>query len=203
MLVLLHCFHLGQQVQEATSARRPIELQLASYDQTGTIHISAGDARGNLAALTLTHGGGFGARVTIDGLGLTFGHGISRFDPRAGYANSIAPGKRPLNNMTPTVVSRNGRPLLAVGGRGGRRIPNALFAALLRFVSGDHSAQTVIAAPRIHTEGSMQLTLGGPWGKEQAAYFKELGYQVARAQVAYLSAVAFDPSSGRVEAACG
>ena len=194
---------LGQQVREAVKARRPLELQLTSYDQNGTNHISAGDARGNLVALTLTHGGGFGAQVTVEGLGLTLGHGVSRFDPRPGYANSIGPGKRPLNNMTPTIVSRNGLPLLAVGGRGGRRIPNALFAALLRFVSGNHSAQFAIDAPRIHTEGSMQLTLGGLWGNRETAYFNELGYQVNNSQVAYLSAVAFDPSSARVEAACG
>jgi len=194
---------LGRQVKQAVSDRSAIQLELASYEQDGTVHISAGDAHGNLVALTLTHGAGFGACVTVDGLGLTLGHGISRFDPRAGYANSIGPGKRPLNNMTPTIVLRQGRPVLAVGGRGGRRIPNALLAAVLQFVSGDPSARLSIDAPRIHTEGSRKIMLDHSWSSQEAAYFNELGFEVTRGQVAYLSAVAFDPLKARVEAACG
>ena len=179
----------------------PIQLELDSYDQTGTIHISAGDAQGNLAALTLTHGGGFGARVTVAGLGLTLGHGVSRFDPRPGHANSIAPGKRPLNNMVPTVVLRAGRPVLAIGGRGGRRIPNALCSALLPFIVDNQSISDSMDARRMHTEGGMRLTLDDVCSDDDVGYFKRLGYEVTRGHVAYLSGVSFDPDRSQLHAA--
>ena len=87
-----------------------------------------------MAASTLTHGGNFGARVSVPGLGLTLGHGMSRFEPRPGHPNSPGPGKRPLHNMCPTIVLRDGQPVLALGARGGRQIPNAVFEALTQFV---------------------------------------------------------------------
>ena len=115
----------------SNSARWPSK-QIGS-SKWGTIHLSAADGAGNMAALTLTHGGGFGARVTVEGLGLILGHGMSRFDPRPGRANSPGPGKRPLHNMCPTIVVRDGEPVLAVGARGGRRIPNCVLNILLNY----------------------------------------------------------------------
>ena len=192
---------LAREVRQAVTERRPVEFQLDSYEQIGTVHISAGDASGNLVALTLTHGRGFGACVTVKGTGLTLGHGVSRFDPRPGFANSVGPGKRPLNNMAPTVVLRDGRPVLAVGGRGGRRILNALCSTLLPFIASDQSMGQSIDAPRLHTEGGLTLMLDDLWRQEDVAYFNKLGYEVTRAQIAHLSAVSFDHDRSRVRAA--
>ena len=76
-----------------------------------------------MVSLTQTHGGGFGSMFTVPGTGLVFGHGVGRFDPRPGYANSIAPGKRPLHNMAPMLALRNGAPFATYGIPGGRTIP--------------------------------------------------------------------------------
>src|SRR5205814_93113 len=100
----------------------------------GTVHLSAADGHGMFVALTLTHGGHFGAQVTVDGLGLILGHGMSRFDPRPGHPNCPGPGKRPLHNMCPTIVLKGGVPVVALGARGGRRIPNAVFEVLTALV---------------------------------------------------------------------
>src|SRR5207244_8366758 len=106
-----------------------------------------------MVALTLTHGGAFGAQVTVDGLGLILGHGMSRFDPRPGRPNSPGPGKRPLHNMCPTVVVRDGRAVLALGATGGRKIPNTVCDVLTHFVARDWSLADAVAAPRLHPEG--------------------------------------------------
>ena len=90
-----------------------------------------------MVALTLTHGNAFGACVAVEGLGLFLGHGMSRFDPEPGQANSPGPGKRPLHNMCPTIVLRDGKPILAIGGTGGRMIPNAIFNVLTEFIGHD------------------------------------------------------------------
>ena len=192
---------LAAKVESTVKAGRPIEQDFDSYEQKGTIHISSSDREGNVVAVTLTHGGGFGARVTVEGLGLTLGHGVSRFDPRPGRANSIAPRKRPLNNMTPTVVLREGRPVLALGGRGGRRIPNMLYSALLHFVGEDRSMAESVNGPRMHTLGNMNLTLDNPWKAEDVGFFEKIGYRVSRGGVALLSAASFDPRTEKVAAA--
>src|SRR5206468_7158560 len=113
---------------------KPLPLKTASRPQTGTVHINSVDGQGNMVALTLTHGNAFGACVAVEGLGFFLGHGMSRFDPEPGHANSPGPGKRPLHNMCPTIVLRDRKPILAIGATGGRLIPNALFNVLTQFV---------------------------------------------------------------------
>ena len=187
-------------VRAAVENKQPLDIETESSNQGGTIHISTADRAGNLVSLTLTHGESFGARTTVDGLGLILGHGMSRFDPRPGAANGPGPGKKPLHNMCPTVVLRDGRPIFAVGGRGGRRIPNAVFDVLMNFVGQDHSMQQSIDAPRMHTEGSLDVHCDGQWTKEGKAYLGDRGYNVIDARSAFMSAAHFDPATGETAA---
>jgi gamma-glutamyltranspeptidase/glutathione hydrolase len=136
-------------VDDFVKSGRPLAHAVTPRDHTGTIHLSAADRQGNFAALTLTHGNSFGTRVTVNGLGLTLGHGMSRFDPHPEHPNAPGPGKRPLHNMVPTIVTRNGRPVLAAGGRGGRKIRNAMFELLTRFVGLGKPPAAAIAATRL------------------------------------------------------
>ncbi len=178
------------QVVSAIESKSPIEHRVQSRPQSGTIHLSSADRHGNFAALTLTHGGGFGARVTVDGLGLTLGHGVSRFDVVPGHPNAPGPGKRPLHNMVPTIVSQGGRAILAVGGRGGRKIPNAVFNFLTEFVLQQKSLAASIAGTRIHTEGSLDLEMEKGWPDIDRERLASFGYQVKTAGSATLSAIA-------------
>ena len=149
----------GQKIQAVVKAGKFLAHRVTPRDHTGTINLSAVDRHGNFVALTLSHGNGFGACVTVDGLGLTLGHGMSRFDPSPDHPNAPGPGKRPLHNMTPTVVLRDGRPVLAVGGAGGRKIPNSLMEILTRYVALGRPFVEAMNAPRIHTEGTTSLAL--------------------------------------------
>ena len=158
-------------------------------DQPGTISLSGGDDLGNFIAVTISHGDSFGARVTVEGLGLTLGHGMSRFDTDPGHPNAPGPGKRPLNNMCPTIVTRDNKPLLAIGGRGGRKIPNALFEALTQFVILGRTLKQSMAAPRMHTEGTPALTLEKHWNADEAKELGKRGYKVTTGASAILSAV--------------
>lgn len=168
---------------------------------SGTIHLSSVDRDGNMAAITLTHGNSFGAAVTIDGLGLTLGHGMSRFDPLPGHPNAPGPGKRPLHNMCPSIVLRGGRPVLAVGGRGGRKIPNAVLETLVQFVALRQPMEAAVAAPRPHTEGSPAIELEAAWPADELAALPKLGYKVKTAPSATVSATSFNPRSGECRAA--
>src|SRR5205814_5946702 len=86
---------LAEKVKAAVAAKRPIPIDIDTHSDDGTVNLSCADKQGNLVALTLTHGGGFGAQVTVEGLGTTLGHGMSRFKPHPGHPNSPGPGKRP------------------------------------------------------------------------------------------------------------
>ena len=84
-----------------------------------TTHLTACDAEGNTVAMTTTLMSSFGSRVLLPQSGVLLNNGMMWFDPRPGMPNSIAPGKRPLCNMLPIMLTENGRPFLA-GGRLGR-----------------------------------------------------------------------------------
>jgi gamma-glutamyltranspeptidase/glutathione hydrolase len=148
--------------------------------------LNAVDASGLTVALTLTHGESLGAKATVDGLGLVLGHGMSRFDPRAGRPNSPGPGKRPLHNMCPTVVTKNGAPVLAIGATGGRRIVSGLTNVLARRIGEGKPLPEAVKAPRLHTEGGLALSAEEGWAAEE---LKTIGYAVTKGSVSSLSAI--------------
>ena len=191
----------AEQIRRVMKAGTIVPLRTDSRNQSGTIHLSAVDHDGNMAACTLTHGDSFGARVTVDGIGLTLGHGMSRFDPRPNHPNSPGPDKRPLHNMCPTIVLRDGHPIMALGARGGRLIPNAVFEVLAQFVGLGKDMTAAIAAPRIHTDGNATVQFEKPWPEEEAAAAARIGYVVKTGGAATVSAVSFDPRSGECRVA--
>jgi len=152
----------ADQILAAVKAGKFLAHSVTANGQSGTIHLSAADRDGNFVALTLTHGETFGSCVMVDGLGLTLGAGMARFDPRPDHPNGPSPRKRPLHNMVPTIVTRGGQPVLAVGGAGGRMIPNALLEVLTQFVVLGQPLAASIAAPRLHTEGMRRCPSRNP-----------------------------------------
>jgi gamma-glutamyltranspeptidase / glutathione hydrolase len=180
-------------IKSAIAHRRPVSVATSGSSANGTVNLSAVDDNGMMAAMTLTHGDAFGAQVTVDGLGLILGHGMSRFEPAPGKLNSIAPGKRPLDNMCPTVVLRDGKPTLAIGGVGGRRIPNAVFQVLLHVVGEGSSLETAAEKPRLHTEGGLEV-FGEP-GRPAAEtkYLQAVGYAIKEPKPSFVAGVQIDP----------
>jgi hypothetical protein len=120
----------------------------------GTCNISTSDQWGNCVAVTFSMGGGFGAQVGVTNRGLVFGQGIALFDARPGWPNSIGPGKRPVDNMCPTIVlpdypasgtngAVGGRPPFAVGGVGGSTIENNMSVQVLKYLTDPPSSSVV------------------------------------------------------------
>ena len=186
----------AERVRRAVDERQMIPPAGQPRQQGGTIHLTSVDKHGMMVALTLTHGEAFGAQVTVDGLGLILGHGMSRFEPAPGHPNSIHPGSRPLNNMCPTVIVQDGKPTVALGATGGRRIPNTLFDVLAPLVGRGQPLAQAFKAPRLHTEGGAKLQLARGWPESQVEYFKQVGYQVEPGAGANLNAIARDAMGG-------
>lgn len=133
----------------------------ALKESTCTTHVSVLDAEGNVAALTITINGRYGSGVTVPGLGFLLNNNMDNFATRPshpnslygvvhGEANAIAPGKRPLSSMAPTIVSRDGKPNLVLGTPGGPTIISAIAQVLLYILDFDWNPQDAVNAPRIH-----------------------------------------------------
>jgi gamma-glutamyltranspeptidase/glutathione hydrolase len=128
----------------------------------GTSHLSVMDEDGNAVACTTTINTAFGAMVVANGTGIILNNEMDDFSAQPGVpnvygligaaANAIAPGKRPLSSMTPVIVTRNGRPTLAVGGSGGPLIISGTLQVLLNVLAFDQDAATAVAAPRLHDQ---------------------------------------------------
>jgi gamma-glutamyltranspeptidase/glutathione hydrolase len=196
-----HARHCADRVRRALKEKKPLSAQTDGRSASGTIHLSAIDAAGTMVALTLTHGGSLGAQVSIDGLGLVLGHGMSRFDPHPGHPNAPGPGKRPLHNMCPTVALRDGKPGLALGARGGRRIPNTVLDVLLARIGEGRTLPQAVRAPRMHTEGGLDVTLEKSWPADTLKRLKEIGFVIKAGPGAVLHAIERDPRSGALTAA--
>ncbi len=115
----------------------------------GTTQICAVDADGNMVSMTQTLIGGMTGLGVAGDTGVVMNCALQWFDPQPGAPNSVAPGKRPLSNMTPMIVERDGKPVLAVGAPGSRRITNAVSQVTLNVLDHGMAVQPAISAPRI------------------------------------------------------
>ncbi|MCA9548239.1 MAG: gamma-glutamyltransferase, partial [Myxococcales bacterium] len=123
-------------------------------------HFSVVDAEGNAVALTSTINTGFGSYYVAGDTGLLLNDEMDDFVAKPGVpnafgligreANAIAPGKRPLSSMTPTVVLKDGVPVLVVGGSGGPTIITGTVQVLLNVLAFDMPVRAAVEAPRIH-----------------------------------------------------
>jgi gamma-glutamyltranspeptidase/glutathione hydrolase len=123
---------------------------LAPPAAPGTVHVSCADCEGNMVAATISQGAAFGSCVTVPGTGIILGHGMSRLDPRPGRPNSIAPGKQPLSNVSPLILSLPDREI-ALGTRGGRPIINVCAQLAHRIIDGELPPYEALPAPRLST----------------------------------------------------
>ena len=114
-----------------------------------TSHVSVIDRHGATVSLTNTLLSRFGSKVMAPSCGLLLNNGMMWFDPRPGQPNSIAPGAKPLANMAPVIVTRDGTPDIALGAAGGRQIFPAILQILSELIDRHQSPEAALHAPRI------------------------------------------------------
>ena len=129
-----------------------------------TTHFSVVDAEGNWVACTATVNTGFGSKVVVPGTGVLLNNQMDDFSAQPGVANyfglvgaeanAVAPGKRPLSSMSPTIVLKDGQPIIALGAAGGPKIISAVLLELVGMLDLGQTPQQAVAAPRIHQQWS-------------------------------------------------
>jgi len=129
-----------------------------------TTHWSVADAAGNWVAVTATVNTSFGSKVVIPGTGVVMNNQMDDFSIQPGVpnafgligadANAVAPGKRPLSSMSPTIVLKGGKPIIALGAAGGPKIITTVLTELVDILDLGMTPQEAITAPRIHHQWS-------------------------------------------------
>jgi gamma-glutamyltranspeptidase/glutathione hydrolase len=126
-----------------------------------TTHIAAADAAGNWVAITATINTAFGSKVVVPGTGVVLNNEMDDFSIMPGVPNAfglvgaenncVAPGKRPLSSMSPTIVLDTERqPVLTVGAAGGPKIITQVILAIVRYLDFQQPLAEAVAAPRFH-----------------------------------------------------
>ena len=150
-----------------------------------TTHLSTADAEGYWVALTQTINTAFGSKVIIPGTGVLMNDEMDDFSVQPGVPNAfkligaennaVAAGKRPLSSMSPTIVVKDGRPVITVGAAGGPTIITQTLLALTHVIDDGMSATQALASPRFHHQ----------WNPDQLKIEKGFGSQVLDSLRAY------------------
>jgi gamma-glutamyltranspeptidase/glutathione hydrolase len=141
---------LGRDILTTSSITEPEE----------TTHFSVLDRRGMAVVSTYTLEGSYGSRVVVNGAGFLLNNEMGDFNKKPGYtdtdghigtrANIIAPGKRMLSSMTPTMVIKDGKVVLLTGSPGGRTIINTVLSVVLAVTEYGKTGREAVDAPRLH-----------------------------------------------------
>lgn len=196
------------------------------YGGDNTTHFSVIDGEGNAVSLTYTLEYSYGSGMGSEKLGFIFNNEMGDFNPVPGLtnekgligtpANLIAPGKRMLSSMTPTIVARDGKPYLIIGSPGGRTIINTVFQTIVAVLDYDMPVDDAIEALKIHhqwlpdmiryekyklpVDVRQNLEQKGHTLQEVGSLGKLMGIMVDRARDIYIGAA---DSSTKDGAACG
>jgi gamma-glutamyltranspeptidase / glutathione hydrolase len=138
------------------------------HEGSNTTHYSIADKYGNAVSVTYTLNDWFGAKVTAAKTGVLLNDEMDDFTAKVGVpnlyglvqgeANSIAPGKRPLSSMSPTIVTKDGKPVMVVGTPGGSRIITAVLETMINAIDYDMNAQEAVDMPRFHQQWLPETT---------------------------------------------
>jgi gamma-glutamyltranspeptidase / glutathione hydrolase len=178
-----------------------------------TTHLCTADAEGYWVALNQTINTAFGSKVIIPGTGVIMNNEMDDFSIQPGVpnafkligaeANAVAAGKRPLSSMSPTIVLKDGKPLISVGAAGGPTIITQTTLALIAIIDDGMGATEALKQPRLHHQWNPdQLRVEESLGAEVLDSLKATGHQLeVLKQFGACQCITLDPKTGHLEPA--
>jgi len=146
---------------------------VAPHEGSNTTHYSIVDKWGNAVSVTYTLNDWFGAKITAAKTGVLLNNEMDDFTIKAGEANlygliqgganMIEPGKRPLSSMSPTIVTKDGNPVMVLGTPGGSRIITTVLLTILNVIDYGMDVQEAVDAPRFHQQWLPDVTNAEPY----------------------------------------
>jgi gamma-glutamyltranspeptidase/glutathione hydrolase len=175
-------------------------------ESANTTHATAMDDQGNVVSMTQTLNHGFGSCVALPGelpgSGLLLNNTMALFDPdpRPGYerANGVAPRKRQLSSMSPTIVLKDGKPFFALGTPGGTRIYATVLQGIVNVIDHGMSIQQAVEAPRIWTMMYGALNVEEGFSAHVTDELEQMGHTIERVRTVAggMNGVLRDPETG-------
>ena len=173
-----------------------------------TTHLSTADAAGNWVALTQTVNTTFGSKVIIPETGVIMNNQMDDFAVQPGVpnafkligaeANSVGPGKRPLSSMSPTIVLKDGKPIITVGAAGGPTIISQTLLAISNIIDLGMKPKEALAAPRFHHQWTPDsLKIESAFGDDALKQIESLGHSLERSKgFGACQCIMFDAATG-------
>ena len=181
---------------------KDIKPGVPPHEGTNTTHYSIADKWGNAVAVTYTLNEWFGARLTAAGTGVLLNNEMDDFTAKVGVpnlyglvqgeANAVAPGKRPLSSMSPTIVTKDGKPVMVVGTPGGSRIITATMLTMINAIDYGMDVQEAVDMPRFHQQWLPDVTNVEQYGfsPDTTRILREMGHELGKPQSAnHLAAI--------------
>lgn len=196
--------------KRATPSARVKHGDPLTYESEQTTHYTVVDAKGNAVSNTYTLNASYGSGVTVRGAGFLLNNEMDDFTSKPGSpnlfgliqgeANAIAPGKRPLSSMTPTMVLKDGKLFCALGSPGGPTIINSVMQVLLNVIDHGMTLQGAVNAPRIHHQWLPDRVRHEPYGlaRDVRAALEAKGHRFEEATryMGDVEAVMIEPETG-------
>lgn len=184
-------------------------------ESTETTHLSIVDKEGNAVAVTTTLNGLYGSKVVVAGAGFLLNNEMDDFSVKPGVpnmfgavggeANAIAPGKRMLSSMTPTIVMKNGKPFIIVGTPGGTTIPTSVYQSIINLIDFKMSPNQTVNAPKFHHQWLPESVLvENNFPNSTLDVLKKKGYTFEKTgQIGRTELIVIDENGNRVAVADG
>jgi len=147
------------------------------FESEQTTHYSVVDKWGNAVVVTYTLEYGYGSRIVADGLGFLLNNEMGDFNPVPGLTdtlgkigtppNRVAPGKRMLSSMTPTILAKDGKPVALLGTLGGRTIISQVLQIALNIVDFDMNIAEAVSARRMHHQWLPDVLIMERWSTSE------------------------------------
>jgi gamma-glutamyltranspeptidase/glutathione hydrolase len=140
-----------------------------------TSHLTVVDKNGMIVSLTQTIGPTMGSKVATPGLGFLYAQTMG------GYLGEVEPNLRVPSHISPVIVFKDDKPLLALGAAGGSRIPSSIVNVISKIIDYEMPLSKALYAPRVHPleEGiSLEVVDGTGWNEDDSTFFSQLGYTV-------------------------
>jgi gamma-glutamyltranspeptidase / glutathione hydrolase len=153
----------------------------AAIELPSTSHFVIVDKQGNVVSMTTTIESGFGSRLMTNGFLLNnelTDFSFKTHDGGLPIANRVEPGKRPRSSMAPTIVMRDGKPLLAIGSPGGSQIIGYVAQALIAYIDWNMPVERIVAQPHLINRFGTYDIEAGTEAEKFAEPLKALGYEV-------------------------
>lgn len=184
---------------------KPIDEKKMPREHNETTNFTVMDKAGNAVVMTITLNGYYGSGVTSDKYGVALNNEMDDFttDLEApnmygliqGTGNLVAPGKRPLSSMSPTIITKNGETVLALGAQGGPRIISSVFQTWYRVLNNKLDLDRAIQTPRVHHQFQPDMIYTDSFiSPDTRLGLEKLGHKIETSWPAKVNGVQRDPA---------